>query len=104
MPPSYSRRRPKSKGDIVERTERVSRNPVTGEIERVELDGVQLIFEATVRAMEAAFARHKTTTADLERLADMLAFLAVRTKRHTDADLDAMRALLAAMNGRGGAK
>lgn len=97
---NFSRHRPASKGDITVPTERVARDPVTGEITRTILDGVQLAFESVRRWYETAAERHQLSQAERERLADMVLLDVLLTKQHTDADMDALAALLAAMSGR----
>lgn len=98
---SHSRRRPASKGEITEPTERISQNPVTGEIERTVLNAVQKAFEKFRRSLETAAWMNQLTAPERERLADMVMLMVMQTKRHTDADLDALRDLLGAMNAQG---
>ena len=52
MPPSWSRARPKSKGDIVPKIVRTHMDSVSGELTRVILDDVQLRYESVVRFLE----------------------------------------------------
>jgi hypothetical protein len=97
---SYSRRRPASKGDITAPTHRTHQDAVSGEIVTVELDGVQLAFEGVARWFETMASKFNLTAAERERLAVKLVMFAAAQMRHTDADLDALAALLVAMNGR----
>jgi hypothetical protein len=99
MPPSYSRRRPKSRGDIVEPTHRTSQDAVTGEVVRVELDAVQVAYERVRQVYDQW--RMGMSPGDLERLADAVMVMTMESRRHRERDVDALRALLAAMNGRG---
>jgi hypothetical protein len=87
MPPSYSRRRPKSRGDIVEPTHRTSQ------------DAVQVAYERVRQVYDQW--RMGMSPGDLERLADAVMVMTMESRRHRERDVDALRALLAAMNGRG---
>lgn len=93
----YSRRRPASKGDVAAPTERVQQNAVTGEIERTVLDNVQLAFENVRRWYETAGTLFHLSPAGRERLADMVILMVAATKRHTDAQLEALAGLLKGM-------
>ena len=93
----YSRRRPKSKGDIAPPTSRVQMDAVTGELVTTALDGVQLAFETVRRWYETAATAHRLSGPQRERLADLVLVMVMRTKRHRDRDVDALRALLATM-------
>lgn len=92
---SYSRRRPKSKGDITVPTERTQCDSVTGAVVVTPLDAVQLAFEAVRRVYDAGAVR--LSAPEVERLADMVAVYAVRTKRHRERDVEALAVLLAGM-------
>ncbi len=94
---SHSRRRPRSKGGISPPTERVAKDSVTGELVTTSLDAVFLAFEAVCRVYQNSANAHELTDADRERLADMVLVWVLRTKRHRDADVEALRGLLAVM-------
>ncbi len=92
---SHSHKRGKSRGDIAPPTERVAVDQVTGETTVVALDGPQLAFEAIVRVYQNQ--AHELTDAERDRLADMVLVWALRTKRHRERDVEALRGLLAVM-------
>lgn len=94
----YSRRRPKSKGDITDPTERVHQDAVTGELVTTPLDGVQLAFEKVRRDYETAAHLFDLSGAERERLADMVILMVVKTKRHQDSDVEAIEDVLEWMN------
>lgn len=98
---SYSRRRPRSKGDIVQPTHRTQQDAVTGELVVTLLDEVQLAFEAMRRTLDGLVLKYNLPPQSQERLADLVMIQALRMKRHRDSDVEALRELLRDMNQRG---
>lgn len=96
----YSRRRAKSKGDIIQSTERVSIDQVTGETVVVPLDAVQVAFESIRRWYDTTVLHAILSSAERERLADMMMLMILRSKRHTERDMEALADLLEWMNTR----
>jgi hypothetical protein len=85
--PSYSHKRPASKGDIVPRLVRTSQNPISGQIEHVLLDRVQLAYEQMCREFDRL--AMPMSLGEIERLAERVMLLGLEKMRHTDADKDA---------------
>jgi hypothetical protein len=73
------------KKDVKRKDVRVSRDPVTGKLESVVLDAVQLAFERCTQVIEGKMMA--LSNGDVHRLAAKLADWLARMQPHRDSDL-----------------